>query len=66
MSSIVISICVFQEPEVVKEQLRNISYFTSHFEKVYVIYNCDDIMYKTLINNKLECTNIQVVINQML
>ncbi len=63
MCTIVISICVFQEPEVVKEQLRNISYFTSQFEKVYIIYNCNDIMYKTLVNNKLECSNAEVIIN---
>ena len=47
MCNIVVSICVFQEPEVVKEQLRNISYFTSQFEKVYVIYNCNDIILRS-------------------
>jgi hypothetical protein len=57
---LVISINVFEKLDYIKEQIKNIIFFTKYI-KVLIIFNCNDLMYDLLNNIKID--EIDILVN---
>lgn len=63
MTKLIVSISVYEELNVLKEQIANIKYFSKDFNEVTIIYNCSSLMYKILTNENIIDDKIKIIIN---